>query len=87
MNQQTYPHFKAYAEQQHPNNPAAVIVNLKRNYSLNNLFLKQDELIKQLQEQHFDQYMNQVYQQQLLHQQQQAEQLRALKVKLIFFFV
>lgn len=62
LNQQTYPHFKAYAEQQHPNNPQA-----------------QEELIKQLQEQHFEQYMNQVYQQQLLHQQQQAEQLRALK--------
>lgn len=41
--------------------------------------LKQEELIKQLQEQHFEQYMNQVYQQQLLHQQQQAEQLRAMK--------
>jgi hypothetical protein len=25
LNQQTYPHFKAYAEQQHPNNPQAVI--------------------------------------------------------------
>jgi len=62
LNQQTYPHFKAYAEQQHPNNPQA-----------------QEELIKQLQEQHFEQYMNQVYQQQLLHQQQQAEQLRAMK--------
>lgn len=62
LNQQTYPHFKAYAEQQHPNNPQA-----------------QEDLIKQLQEQHFEQYMNQVYQQQLLHQQQQAEQLRAMK--------
>lgn len=62
LNQQTYPHFKAYAEQQHPNNNQA-----------------QEDLIKQLQEQHFEQYMNQVYQQQLLHQQQQAEQLRAIK--------
>lgn len=62
LNQQTYPHFKAYAEQQHPSNPQA-----------------QEELIKQLQEQHFEQYMNQVYQQQLLHQQQQAEQLRAIR--------
>lgn len=44
--------------------------------------LKQEELIKQLQEQHFEQYMNQVYQQQLLHQQQQAEQLRAMKVSI-----
>lgn len=62
LNQQTHPHFKAYAEQQHPSNISA-----------------QEELIKQLQEQHFEQYMNQVYQQQLLHQQQQAEQLRAMK--------
>lgn len=62
LNQQTFPHFKAYAEQQHPNNSQA-----------------QEELIKQLQEQHFEQYMNQVYQQQLIHQQQQAEQLRAMK--------
>jgi hypothetical protein len=44
------------------------------------LFLKQEDLIKQLQQQHFEQYMNQVYQQQLLHQQQQAEQLRAMRV-------
>ena len=42
--------------------------------------MQQEDLIKQLQEQHFEQYMNQVYQQQLLHQQQQAEQLRAMKV-------
>jgi len=62
LNQQTYPHFKAYAEQQHPNNTQA-----------------QEELIKQLQEQHFEQYMNQVYQQQLLHQHQQAEQLKAMR--------
>ncbi len=62
LNQQTFPHFKTYAEQQHPNNQQA-----------------QDDLIKQLQEQHFEQYMNQVYQQQLLHQQQQAEQLRAMR--------
>jgi acyl-CoA-binding protein len=62
LNQQTFPHFKAYAEQQHPQNNQA-----------------QEELIKQLQEQHFEQYMNQVYQQQLLHQQQQAEQLRAMR--------
>jgi len=62
LNQQTFPHFKAYAEQQHPNNVSA-----------------QQELIKQLQEQHFEQYMNQVYQQQLMHQQQQAEQLKAIR--------
>ncbi len=62
LNQQTFPHFKTYAEQQHPKNQQA-----------------QEELIKQLQEQHFEQYMNQVYQQQLIHQQQQAEQLRAMR--------
>jgi hypothetical protein len=33
-------------------------------------YIQQDELIRQLQEQHFQQYMQQVYQQQLLHQQQ-----------------
>lgn len=51
-------------------------------HCFNNFFkiFKQEDLIKQLQEQHFEQYMNQVYQQQLLHQQQQAEQLRAMKV-------
>ncbi len=32
---------------------------------------QQDELIRQLQEQHYQQYMQQVYQQQLLCQQQQ----------------
>ena len=35
---------------------------------------QQDELIKQLQDQHFQQYMQQVYQQQLLQQQQQQQQ-------------
>ncbi|XP_013401902.1 Golgi resident protein GCP60 [Lingula anatina] len=38
----------------------------------------QDQLIAQLQEQHFQQYMQQVYQQQLLHQQQQQQQLQAM---------
>jgi hypothetical protein len=33
-------------------------------------YIQQDELIRQLQEQHFQQYMQQVYQQQLLYQQQ-----------------
>lgn len=34
--------------------------------------MQQDDLIRQLQDQHFQQYMQQVYQQQLLAQQQQA---------------
>lgn len=41
-------------------------------------FEQQENLIKQLQEQHFQQYMQQVYQQQLLHQQQQYQQLQAM---------
>ncbi|CAF1444531.1 unnamed protein product, partial [Didymodactylos carnosus] len=56
LNQQTYPQFKAYAEQQHRDN-----------------LLAQEDLIRQLQEQHFQQYMSQVYQQQLFHQQQQIK--------------
>ncbi|XP_060587295.1 Golgi resident protein GCP60-like isoform X2 [Ruditapes philippinarum] len=40
---------------------------------------QQEELIGQLQEQHFQQYMQQVYQQQLLHQQQQYQQLQAMQ--------
>ncbi|KAH3846232.1 Golgi resident protein GCP60-like [Dreissena polymorpha] len=40
---------------------------------------QQEELIVQLQEQHFQQYMQQVYQQQLLHQQQQYQQLQAMQ--------
>jgi hypothetical protein len=39
---------------------------------------KQEVLIKQLQEQHYQQYMQRVYQQQLLHQQQQYQQLQAI---------
>ena len=35
-------------------------------------------MISQLQDQHFQQYMQQVYQQQLLHQQQQYQQLQAM---------
>ena len=35
---------------------------------------QQEELINQLQEQHFQQYMNQVYQQQLHNQQLQLQQ-------------
>lgn len=40
---------------------------------------QQGELIAQLQEQHFQQYMQQVYQQQLLHQQQQFIQMQTPK--------
>ncbi len=40
--------------------------------------LQQEVLIKQLQEQHYQQYMQRVYQQQLLHQQQQYQQLQAI---------
>ncbi|XP_071441051.1 Golgi resident protein GCP60 isoform X1 [Hetaerina americana] len=47
LNQQTYHHFKAYAEQQFPGNPE-----------------QQAVLIRQLQEQHYHQYMQQLYQQQ-----------------------
>jgi hypothetical protein len=89
LNQQTYPHFKAYAEQQHPNNIQAVKFTQNLISFCNNIinvaffiFKKQEELIKQLQEQHFEQYMNQVYQQQLLHQHQQAEQLKAMRVNI-----
>ncbi|KAI0226191.1 Golgi resident protein GCP60 [Lamellibrachia satsuma] len=39
---------------------------------------QQEILIRQLQEQHFQQYMQQVYQQQLLHQQQQRTQLQSM---------
>ncbi|XP_014773365.1 Golgi resident protein GCP60 [Octopus bimaculoides] len=39
---------------------------------------QQEELIGQLQEQHFHQYMQQVYRQQLMHQQQQYIQLQSL---------
>ena len=41
--------------------------------------LQQEDLIVQLQEQHFQQYMQQVYQQQLLHQQQQYQQIQAMQ--------
>ncbi|CAG0923084.1 unnamed protein product [Notodromas monacha] len=46
LNAQTYPQFKAYAEQQYPGNPE-----------------QQAVLIKQLQQQHYIQYMQQIYQQ------------------------
>lgn len=42
------------------------------------LWLQQEELIRQLQEQHFQQYMQQVYQQQLQHQQHQYHQLQEM---------
>ncbi len=38
--------------------------------------VQQEDLIRQLQEQHFHQYMTQIYQQQLIHQQQQYKQVR-----------
>ena len=31
LNQQTFPHFKAYAEQQHPNQIQAVCINTRHN--------------------------------------------------------
>jgi hypothetical protein len=40
--------------------------------------LQQEELIVQLQEQHFEQYMEHIHSQLLLHQRQQCAQLRAL---------
>lgn len=43
---------------------------------------QQLELIAQLQEQHFQQYMQQVYQQQLLHQQQQFMQMQSMTQKI-----
>ena len=68
LNQQTYPQFKTYAEQQYRDNRQAVrerdetiLIDLCQLFSS----LQQDELIRQLQEQHFQQYMQQVYQQQL----------------------
>merc|ERR1711993_169848 len=48
LNRQSYNEFRAYAEQQYPNNPD-----------------QQGILIRQLQEQHYYQYMQQVYQQQM----------------------
>jgi len=42
----------------------------------------QEDLIKQLQEQHFQQYMQQVYQQQMLQQQQQQQQQQEEKTSL-----
>ncbi|TRY72719.1 hypothetical protein TCAL_00983, partial [Tigriopus californicus] len=48
LNKQTFTQFRAYAEQQYPNNPD-----------------QQAVLIRQLQEQHYYQYMQQIYQQQM----------------------
>lgn len=51
LNLQTYAQFKAYAEQQYPENPD-----------------QQAILIRQLQEQHYIQYMQQIYHQQIVAQ-------------------
>lgn len=48
LNAQTFSQFRAYAEQQYPDNPD-----------------QQAVLIRQLQEQHYFQYMQQIYQQQM----------------------
>ena len=48
MNAQTFSQFRAYAEQQYPDNPD-----------------QQAVLVRQLQEQHYFQYMQQIYQQQV----------------------
>ena len=56
LNSQTYEQFKAYAEQQYPNNPD-----------------QQAILIRQLQEQHYIQYMQQIFQQQILSQNSTPE--------------
>ena len=55
LNKQTYGQFRAYAEQQYPNDPD-----------------RQAVLVRQLQEQHYCQYMQQVYQQQMETQASQA---------------
>ena len=46
---------------------------------------QQDILIAQLQEQHYQQYMQQVYQQQLLHQQQQFQQLQVIRCSNVMY--
>ena len=69
LNQQTYPQFKAYAEQQYRDNRQAVgraTAPPQFIVAFDSLVFQQDELIRQLQEQHFQQYIQQVYQQQLL---------------------
>ena len=55
LNEKTYSQFRAYAEQQYPNDPD-----------------RQAILVRQLQEQHYCQYMQQVYQQQMETQASQA---------------
>ena len=55
LNEKTYGQFRAYAEQQYPNDPD-----------------RQAVLVRQLQEQHYCQYMQQVYQQQMETQASQA---------------
>ena len=55
LNEKTYSQFRAYAEQQYPNDPD-----------------RQAVLVRQLQEQHYCQYMQQVYQQQMETQASQA---------------
>jgi hypothetical protein len=55
LNEKTYGQFRAYAEQQYPNDPD-----------------RQGVLVRQLQEQHYCQYMQQVYQQQMQTQASQA---------------
>ena len=42
------------------------------------MILQQEALISQLQEQHFEQYIDQVHSQQLIHQRQQYFQLRLM---------
>lgn len=49
LNAQTFSQFRAYAEQQYPDNPD-----------------QQAVLVRQLQEQHYFQYMQQIYQQQVI---------------------
>ena len=79
LNQQTYPQFKAYAEQQYRDNRQAVgraMVPSKFIAGFASLVFQQDELIRQLQEQHFQQYIQQVYQQQLLRTVNTSVELR-----------
>lgn len=60
LNQQTYNHFKVYAEQQYPGNPE-----------------QQGVLIRQLQEQHYHQYMQQLRQNQLVIGEQEKNSARS----------
>ncbi len=72
LDQQSIIQFRQYAQEQHPKD----IEKVCSAYELTKFILQQEELIQQMQDQHFQYYMENVQRSQMINQQKQIDQVR-----------